>query len=117
MRPLFYLVTVLAAGLISAGANAQGPAVRPEIGKPVPAASGLIKARRGKEAVAKVREAQGVGNRTAYENYLIDRVLGLALAAAGDHSGAARAFESVLASPAIPDGEKRQFLAAAAGQH
>jgi len=117
MRPLLYLATVLATGLIAAAANGQGPAVRPEIGKPIQAASDLIKAKRGREALAKVREAQAVGNKTAYESYLIDRVLGLASASAGDHSAAARAFESVLASPAIPDGEKRQFLAAAAGQH
>src|SRR4030095_13116997 len=103
MRPLLYLAAVLATGLIAAAANAQGPAVRPEIGKPIQAASDLIKAKRGKEALAKVREAQAVGNQTAYESYLINRVLGLAAASAGDHSGAARAFENVLASSAIPE--------------
>src|SRR5258706_15080787 len=104
MRPLLSLVAVLSAGWIATAANAQAPAVRPEIGKPIQAASDLIKARRGKEAIAKVREAQAVPNKTAYETYLIDRVLGLASAAAGDPAGAARAFRSGIASSAVPDG-------------
>lgn len=91
--------------------------MRPEIGKPIQQASDLLKAKRGKEALAKVREAQAVSNKTAYEQYLIDRVLGLAHAAAGDPAAAAKAFESVIASSAVPETERRQFVAAAAGQY
>jgi len=64
-----------------------------------------------------VREAQTVGDRTPYENYLIERLLGQAAAAAGEPSIAARAFENVATSPASPEGERRQFLAAAASQY
>jgi len=91
--------------------------VRPEIGKPIQAAIELLKSKKGKEALAKVREAQAVGDRTPYENYLVERVLGQAAAAAGDSSAAARAFENVATSPATPEGERRQFLAAAASQY
>lgn len=108
------------AGLIAGAASGQeqkGTAVRPEIGKPVQAAADLVKAKRGREALAKVREAQAVKDKTAYEAYLVDRVTGLAAAAAGDAATAARAFESVVASSAVPEGERRQFLAAAAGQY
>ena len=117
MRFLRYCLGLLLAGWIAGAANGQGPAVRPEIGKPIQAASDLIKARRGRDALAKVREAQAVTNKTAYEAYLVDRVLGLAAASAGDSATAARAFESVVASSAVPEGERRQFLAAAAGQY
>ena len=98
-------------------AHAQAPAVRPEIGKPIQQAADLIKAKRGKEALARLREAQAVGNKTAYEQYLIDRVLGLAHEAAGDHAAAAKAFESAGASSAVPEAERRQFVAAAAAQY
>ena len=102
---------------LASGVAAQTPTVRPEVGKPVQAASDLIKAKRGREALARVREAQAVANKTDYETYLVNRVLGLAAIAAGDPATAARAFESVVASPAAPDAERRQFLAAAAGQY
>ena len=108
---------LLLAGLFAAAVNAQGPAVRPEVGKPVQAASELVKAKRVKEAVAKAREAQAVPNKTAYESYLVDHALGVALAAAGDAAGAARAFESAAASSAGPEADRRRFLAAAAAQH
>src|SRR5712671_305121 len=97
------------------GAGAQ--TVRPEVGKPIQAAIELIKAKKGKEAIAKVREAQAVGDRTPYENYLVERVLGQAAATAGDASTAARAFENVATMPGTPQGERQQFLAAAASQY
>src|SRR5712692_719498 len=108
--------------LVAANAAAQEPGasaqtVRPEIGKPIQAAIDLLKSKKGKEALAKVREAQAVGDRTPYENYLVERVLGQAAAAAGEPSIAARAFENVATSPASPEGERRQFLAAAASQY
>jgi len=108
--------------LVAARALAQEPAagvqtVRPEIGTPIQAAIDLIKSKKGKEALAKVREAQAVGNRTPYENYLVERVLGQAAATAGDPSTAARAFENVATSPGTPAAERLQFLAAAASQY
>ena len=117
MNWLRYLTGPLFAMLVAGSAAAQTPAVRPEVGKPIQAASDLIKAKRGREALAKVREAQAVANKTEYETYLVNRVLGLAAIAAGDPATAARAFESVVASSAAPEAERRQFLAAAAGQY
>src|SRR5260221_13204267 len=126
MRPSFPRVCCIGLcwiALFAARGLGRGPAagaaqrVRPEIGKPIQAAIELIKSKKGKEALAKVREAQAVGDRTAYENYLVERLLGQAAAAAGDASTAARAFENVVASPGTPAGERLQFLAAAASQY
>src|SRR5438105_5740934 len=109
--------------LFAARAIAQEPGagaaqtVRPEVGKPIQAAIELMKTKQGKEALAKVREAQAVGDRTPYENYLVERVLGQAAATAGDASPAARAFENVATSPGTPAGERLQFLAAAGSQY
>ena len=111
-------ITLVAASALAQEPGASsGPTVRPEVGKPIQAAIELLKSKKGKEALAKVREAQTVGDRTPYENYLIERVLGQAAAAAGEPSIAARAFENVATSPGTPEGERRQFLAAAASQY
>ncbi|HYS58173.1 MAG TPA: hypothetical protein VEM34_08545 [Burkholderiales bacterium] len=110
-------IALVAASALAQEPGAGGQTVRPEIGKPVQAAIELLKSKKGKEALAKVREAQAVGDRTPYENYVLERLLGQAAAAAGEPSIAARAFENVATSPASPEGERRQFLAAAASQY
>jgi hypothetical protein len=122
MRVCVCFVRLCSIALFAASALAQEPGasvqtVRPEIGKPIQAAIELIKSKKGKEALAKVRDAQAVGDRTPYENYLVERVLGQAAAAAGEPGIAAGAFENVAASPGTPEGERRQFLAAAASQY
>src|SRR6266487_2665968 len=122
MRASLCLVRLCWIAWFAASALAQEPgasaqAARPEIGKPIQAAIELLKSKKAKEALAKVREAQAVGDRTPYENYLVERVLGQAAAAAGDPAAAARAFENVATSPATPEGERLQFLAAAASQY
>ena len=97
--------------------KAGGNTVRPEIGKPIQAALDLLKSKRGKEALAKVQEAEAVPNKTPYETYLVERVRAQAAAAAGDAAAAARGFEATAASSAISGGERLQFLAAAAAQY
>src|SRR5205809_6902453 len=106
----FCWIALFAANAIAQEPVAGAQTVRPEIGRPIQAAIELLKSRKGKEALAKVREAQAVGDRTPYENYLVERVLGQAAATAGDSSAAARAFENVATSPSTPEGERRQFL-------
>lgn len=91
--------------------------VRPEIGKPIQAALDFLKSKRGKDALARVQEADAVPNKTPYEAHLVERVRGQAAAAAGDASTAARAFEATAASSFASGGEKLQFLGAAAAQY
>jgi hypothetical protein len=97
--------------------KSAGNTVRPEIGKPIQAALDLLKQKRGKEALARVHEADAVPNKTPYEAYLVERVHAQAEAAAGDAAAAARAFEATAASSAISAAERLQFLAAAAAQY
>ena len=98
-------------------AQDKGPTVRPEVGKPLQAAIDLLKAKRAKEALASVREAQAVPDKTPYESYIVTRVLGQAAAGAGDSATAASALETAAASSVAPESERRQLLAAAAGQY
>ena len=116
------IVLAMHGGSPLAWAHAQeqkgaGNTVRPEIGKPIQAAVELIKNKRGREALARVRDAESVADKTPYEAYLIERVRGQAAAATGDASVAARAFEATAASSAASSAERLQFLGAAAGQY
>jgi hypothetical protein len=84
--------SLLAVGLLAA-AHAQG--IRPEVGKPLQAASDLLKAGKAREALAKVREADAVAGKTAAEQLVIDRMKGAAAQRVGDMATTIAAFESV----------------------
>jgi hypothetical protein len=83
---------LLAAGVLTA-AHAQG--IRPDVAKPLQAASDLLKAGKAKEALAKVREADAVGGKTPSEQLVIDRMKGAAAQRVGDTATTIAAFESV----------------------
>jgi hypothetical protein len=84
-------------------------AVRAEIGKPLQDAQALMKQGKNKEALAKLRDADKVSNKTANESYLIERVRAAASSAAGDYSTAAKSFEALLASGKLSASERSQF--------
>jgi hypothetical protein len=111
---LFSALLALAA---SAAAQDKPQTVRPEVGKPLQAAIDLLKQKRGKEALARAREAQAVPDKTPYETYLAARVLGQAAALAGEAAVAASALETAAGSSAAPEAERRPLLGGAAGQY
>lgn len=115
MRALAFVVLLAFATLASA--QDKPPAVRPEVGKPLQAAIDALKAKRGREALARAREAQEVPNKTPYETYLVTRVLGQAAAAAGESATAGAALESAANSSSAPQADRPQLLAVAAAQY
>lgn len=109
----------LAAALLlaqAAPALAQNT-VRPEVGKPLQAADSLFKAKKYREALAKVAEAEAASGKTPYETYVIQRTRGSIAAAAGDHASAARDFEAVIASGRNTGAEQLKLIQAVAGLH
>jgi len=78
-------------------------AVRAEVGRPLQAAQELIKARKYQEALARVRDADAVSNKTANESYLVERMRLAAASGAGDLGTAAKSFEAVAAKVAPAD--------------
>jgi hypothetical protein len=84
--------TLLAAGVLS---TAQAQGIRPEVGKPLQAASDLLKAGKAREALAEARKADAVPGKTAAEQLVIDRMKGAAAQRAGDTATTIAAFESV----------------------
>lgn len=112
-------VAAFIAATLSLGATptlAQETA-RAEVGKPLQAAQEQLKAGRYKEALAKLREAEAVSGRTAYENYLIESMRGSAASGAGDNDTAIKSFEAVLASGKAPAATQLKIIEALAGSH
>ncbi|MEI8264624.1 MAG: hypothetical protein WCI59_02640 [Betaproteobacteria bacterium] len=91
-RPSSLLLALVAAFAIGSS-HAQG--LRPEIGKPLQQAAEYIKSGKGREALAKVREAEAVPNRTPAEQLMVDRMKAAAAQRAGDMATAVQALEAV----------------------
>jgi hypothetical protein len=105
----------LAALLLVGGAATAQDALRPEVGKPLQAAQELIKAQKYKEALAKVRDAEAVPNKSAGESYLVERMRIAAASGAGDAELAAKSFEALKASGRLPAAEQVRMLESLAG--
>lgn len=110
------LLSAMLLGAQSAGA-ADGETVRPELGKPLQAAQELIKAQKYKDALAKVREADAIGSKTAYESFVVDRMRGAAAAGAGDDATAVKSFEAVIKSGRLAAPEALKLSEAIAGSY
>jgi hypothetical protein len=107
-------VAFVAGMALTSPAQAQD-AVRPEIGKPLQAAQELIRASKFKEALAKLREADAVGGKSAQETYLLERMRGSAASGAGDNETAMRSFEAVLNSGRASGGDALKIVEALTG--
>ena len=98
--------------LVGIGSIAHAQTLRPEVGTPLKAAQELMKARKYKEALLKIRDADAVGGKSPTEQLLIDRTRASAAQAAGDYDTAAKAFESALASGKLSPGETQTIVKA-----
>ncbi|WP_284618418.1 tetratricopeptide repeat protein [Aquabacterium humicola] len=90
----------------SAASAPAGPTVRAEVANPLNAAQTMIRANQGKEALAKVAEAEGVPNLTPYEQHTINHTKAVAALAAGDPALSLSLFEKVLASSFMPEKDR-----------
>jgi tetratricopeptide (TPR) repeat protein len=86
------LVLALLAALGLGSAQAQ---VRAEIGKPLQQAGELLRAGKAREALAEVRKADAVANKTPAEQLTIDRMKAAAAQRAGDTATAIAALEAI----------------------
>jgi tetratricopeptide (TPR) repeat protein len=90
--------------LLLAGTAAAAPAetVRREVGEPLLAAKASLAKKRFQDALAQVEKAQGVGDRTAYETYLVDEIKAYALQGLNRNAEALAAMEAAVRSGKIP---------------
>jgi hypothetical protein len=99
------------------GAKPPENTVRAEVGKPIQAARDLITAKKYRDALAKVHEAEAVPNLTPYEKFAIDLTRGSAAQGAGDNDVAMSSFESVVASGRLPAADQLKVIGAIAEMH
>jgi hypothetical protein len=92
-----------------APAYAAAETLRPEVGKPLQEAQQLMKQNKHKEALAKLRELDKVGGKSANETYLIERTRAGAASSAGDYDAAAKSFEYLIGSGKLSASEKAQM--------
>ena len=109
--------TVLAFAVGSTSVAYAQEALRPEVGKPLLAAQDLYKAKKYKEALAKVGEADKASAKNAYEAYVIDRMRGSVAMSLGDSETAIKSFEAVIASPRSSPAERLTMMQALAGMY
>lgn len=98
---------VTAALLAPSVAEAQQK-VGPKVGTPLKAAQDAIKKKNWNGALAKIKEAQAVQPRTAFEDYTINELLWYVYLQQGRNADAARLLEQQIASGQMPAGERVQ---------
>jgi hypothetical protein len=99
---------LIATSLALGSSIALAQALRPEVGRPLQQASELLKAGKTKEALAKVREADGVANKTPAEQLMLDRMRGATAMRAGDMATAIQSFEAAYGSGKLSNAEQAQ---------
>jgi len=108
------LGAVSAVSLPRTAIAAESETVRPEVGKPLQAAQDLIKQQKYKDALAKLHELDSLSSLTPFEAGLAAQLKGLAAQGAGDYAGAARSFETYLASAKLPPEQSLRLTQAVA---
>lgn len=114
-RARLVLQAVALGALLAVGATASAQALRPEVGKPLQAAQELIKSGKYREALAKVREADAVGGKTADESFMVERMRIAAASGAGDVDTAAKSFEALAATGRLGAADKARMAESIAG--
>jgi hypothetical protein len=93
----------------------RADAVRAEVGRPLQQASELLKAGKGREALAKVREAEAVSGLTPAEALTVNRMKAAAAQRAGDNAAAIAALEAIY--PRTSGTEQNQIAEQLASAH
>ena len=89
---------------------AQQEAFRPAIVTPLQAAEQAIRAKKYDEALARIRDAEAVSDRTPGENLAIERMRAIAASGAGDIPTATRSFETVINSGKVTPADQARMI-------
>lgn len=107
----------LALGAAAAPADEAAPpkdTVRQEVGVPLQAAINFIKERKFPEALAKIKDAEAVPNRTPFENFKIEQIRASIAANSGDTALEITALEALVASGRLPPTDQIKYTGAVA---
>ncbi len=85
-------------------------AMRAEVGKIVQQANELFRAKKYRDALGKLQEADRVGNKTVNETFTIERMRLSVASAAGDNDAVIRSAEVIVAANKLPAKEQLQLI-------
>jgi len=91
-------------------APGQGEAFRPAIATPLQAAEQAIRGKKFDDALARIRDAEAVPDRTPSENLAIERMRAIAASGAGDVATATRSFEIVINSGKVTPADHARMV-------
>jgi hypothetical protein len=108
--PMFTVGTgtvVVGTGLLafsapSAYAAAKQQQVSSKVGKPLSEAMGMAQQKKFKEALVKVKEAQGIASKTPYETFKVNEILAYVSLNLADYATASKAYEDNIGSGLVP---------------
>ena len=104
-----------ATSLLFAGATALGadkPQNSAKLAKPLKEAHDDLTAKKFPEAIAKLKEAEGIAGKTPYDQHLINDMLAFAYIRTNDYADAAKAMEAGLDDGFTPANEQQQKVRA-----
>ena len=108
-----FVLFMAAQAAVSGTAFAAGKqTISAEVGAPLQEAQKALQSKNYKEASAKIAaaEAAGKGKLSPYESFIIAQLKSSAALGQGDYKTALAAYDQILASPELPEGEKVQRL-------
>jgi len=107
----------LSLGAIGVLAQESAPkeTVRQEVARPLQAVQGLVNEKKFQEALAKIREAEAVPDKTSYEIFIIDLMRGPIAAKAGDNVLSIKSYEAVIGTGRLPPAETLPMIETIAG--
>ncbi len=100
--------TGITATMLLAPASAEAQQVSTKLGVPLKAAQDAISRKRWDVALTKIREADAMAGKTAFDQYKINEMLWYVYLQQGRNADAARVLEGQIASSQMPGGEKVQ---------
>ena len=100
-------LTCLVAG-VAAPVQAEEPSVSRELAKPLKAVQDAMNAKQYADAIAKAKEANAIGSKSPYDQYIINEFMLAAYAGAGNYAEAASHIEANQGSPYTPANVKAQ---------
>ncbi|MES2490694.1 MAG: hypothetical protein V4607_12965 [Pseudomonadota bacterium] len=106
-----FVTALLAVGAASTAVAAEKASMRSQLEDPLKAVQDAVQAKKYKEALSKLDEAEAkVSDPSPYESYILRRLRGSAAAGVGDAPTAIKSFNAVLESPLLPPEEKLPLL-------
>ena len=109
-------LAVAAPGLAAGADQASGPTVSKALAKPLKAAQESLQTRHWDAVLASLKEAQSTpGEKTAYDNFVINQMLGFVYVQKQDFAGAAPALEAAAQSQYATSEQQKAWLQALMG--